>query len=115
MSLRTFQVAHQRGFSINSVTVLFTVPAGHTLLLKDLRVAWGSGAGNRVVVGVRKGTQQVGIFDQVVQPAAVAGGPLGVVLEEGDELYANVPAAAGVDASGAGVVASGALLVGSVE
>lgn len=115
MAVRTLQLVHRRGGSLNVNVVLYTCPAGHTTIVKDLRVMWGTGTPIRHVVAVRRAGVVCHVLDQVVPQESVAGGAVWVVLEPGDELVWQHPAPAGTNVAPAGAIASGSLLEGTVE
>lgn len=72
--------------SVNGVfTTRYTCPAGHTAILKDVRLT-ANGAGNtRAVVAVASGAAATYLYDQALAALASLDG-LFVVLEPGDVL-----------------------------
>lgn len=112
MPVRTLQVFHGRNLPPNAFTVAYTVPAGHTLIVKDWRIANQTPGSVEINLAVRR----AGVVTPVdrrqgVAPATVVAGSGLVVLEPADELVvrAEVPAGASADVTW---LVSGALLEG---
>lgn len=91
---------------LSTPTTLLTVPAGHTYLLKDLRVDSPAGGTTRVIVWVASGAAEVSLIDGGLGDRETIVVQGFIVLEPGDRLRALA------DGASARVWASGADLVG---
>lgn len=72
------------GSGTGVVTTLYTVPAGRTALIKDVRVSALGGAATRAAVFADSGASRVGFIDQPLANLGVASAVGFMVLEPGD-------------------------------
>lgn len=115
MPVRSLAIARQRNVTPHAANLLYTVPAGHTLLVSDIRLANPTTQSVDVMVGVRSGSvtwpivrrPMPAVSDHAVSEARVT-------LEPGDELVwvPNPITGASNDVS---IYVSGALLEGTAE
>lgn len=107
MPVRTAQLVHARGFLATVVNVLWTCPAGHTAIVKDVRITNPGSAPASVNLLVRRAGVNVSVTRSIV-PATTTTPLAGahVVLEPADELVFVT------DVADIMVLVSGALLDG---
>lgn len=86
MAVRSARLVAQSTAPAGAVHTAYTVPAGRTVLLKDIRVSWLSGTVGRATVIARSGPVNVVLIDAPVPPTDPIGAEVWVVLEPGDEL-----------------------------
>lgn len=113
MSARSISVAHGAGFAAPSNTLLYRVPPGRTLLVKQWRIFHGGAVPLDFALVVRRAGVEVRIARRLGTPAGESMDAVGQghVLVPGDELLFRVGnAAEGTQA--VQVLVSGSLLLG---
>lgn len=90
MPVRTLQVVHARNLPTATANVVYTVPAGHTLIVKDARITnQGATTGDANLLVRRAGVSvPIARIPSIPATTTVERAGMFAVLEPGDELIA---------------------------